>query len=259
MTAVNQTEDDAWNGESQHWATDAGLGYITFLQAAAPEPPTRDGIVYWDPRSDRPRPDRPSPGHKQRTAGTVADARRTGVGLLRASGKVTTARRVAWEPRPQPGDHIVGLDLGAGTTCPIRSRPRDWWAGGGAVVRQARGPLAATAANRAAGARRRRPGAGRRGPPGPHAGRCGLADGPRAESSELLAFLVRHPRRAFRHEELLEGVWGYRYGDASTVTVHVRRLRERGRRRRPWQRRYRSSQGCCLAHWWSACARSVRL
>jgi hypothetical protein len=46
MTAVNQTEDDAWNGESQRWATDAGLGYITFLQAAAPEPPTRDGIVY---------------------------------------------------------------------------------------------------------------------------------------------------------------------------------------------------------------------
>ena len=42
-----------------------------------------------------------------------------------------------------------------------------------------------------------------------------------------VAFLVRHPRRAFAREELLERVWGYRYGDTSTVTVHVRRLREK--------------------------------
>ena len=38
---------------------------------------------------------------------------------------------------------------------------------------------------------------------------------------------MRHPRRAFRREELLEQVWGSRYGDTSTVTVHVRRLREK--------------------------------
>ena len=48
-----------------------------------------------------------------------------------------------------------------------------------------------------------------------------------AREFELLAFLVRHPRQAFRREELLEEVWGYRYGDTSTVTVHVRRLREK--------------------------------
>ena len=44
---------------------------------------------------------------------------------------------------------------------------------------------------------------------------------------DLLAFLMRHPRRAFRRDELLEKVWGYTYGDTSTVTVHVRRLREK--------------------------------
>ncbi len=43
----------------------------------------------------------------------------------------------------------------------------------------------------------------------------------------LLAFLARHPRRAFRREELLGHVWGYTIGDGSTVTVHVRRLREK--------------------------------
>lgn len=44
---------------------------------------------------------------------------------------------------------------------------------------------------------------------------------------ELLSYLMRHPRRAFRRAELLEAVWGYRYGDSSTVTVHVRWLRKK--------------------------------
>jgi DNA-binding response OmpR family regulator len=44
---------------------------------------------------------------------------------------------------------------------------------------------------------------------------------------DLLAHLMRHPRRAFRREELLADVWGYTYGDTSTVTVHIRRLREK--------------------------------
>ena len=48
-----------------------------------------------------------------------------------------------------------------------------------------------------------------------------------AKEFDLLAHLMRHPRRAFRREELLEDVWGFDYGDTSTVTVHVRRLREK--------------------------------
>jgi len=44
---------------------------------------------------------------------------------------------------------------------------------------------------------------------------------------DLLGFLVRHPGEAFRREDLLRRVWGYRYGDPSTVTVTVRRLREK--------------------------------
>ena len=43
----------------------------------------------------------------------------------------------------------------------------------------------------------------------------------------LLAFLARHPHQAFRREELLGQVWGYTFGDGATVTVHVRRLREK--------------------------------
>lgn len=42
---------------------------------------------------------------------------------------------------------------------------------------------------------------------------------------DLLAFLLRHPGQAFGREELMREVWGWEFGDLSTVTVHVRRLR----------------------------------
>jgi len=48
-----------------------------------------------------------------------------------------------------------------------------------------------------------------------------------AREFELLAFLVNRPRQVFRRDELLEHVWGYTYGDTATVTVHIRRLREK--------------------------------
>jgi len=44
---------------------------------------------------------------------------------------------------------------------------------------------------------------------------------------DLLAFLMQYPGRAFSRSELLERVWGWTFGDQSTVTVHVRRLREK--------------------------------
>jgi DNA-binding response OmpR family regulator len=44
---------------------------------------------------------------------------------------------------------------------------------------------------------------------------------------DLLVFLLRNPRQAFTREQLLSEVWGWTFGDTSTVTVHVRRLREK--------------------------------
>src|SRR3954468_14316713 len=44
---------------------------------------------------------------------------------------------------------------------------------------------------------------------------------------DLLVFLLSHPGEAFAREQLLEKVWGWDFGDQSTVTVHVRRLREK--------------------------------
>ncbi|MCI0476020.1 MAG: response regulator transcription factor [Anaerolineales bacterium] len=45
---------------------------------------------------------------------------------------------------------------------------------------------------------------------------------------DLLHFLARHPGQVFTRAQLLDKVWGYEFfGDASTVTVHIRRLREK--------------------------------
>ncbi|CAN5699517.1 response regulator transcription factor [soil metagenome] len=44
---------------------------------------------------------------------------------------------------------------------------------------------------------------------------------------DLLSFLLRHPKQVFGRRLLLEHVWGWDFGDESTVTVHVRRLREK--------------------------------
>jgi len=48
-----------------------------------------------------------------------------------------------------------------------------------------------------------------------------------AREFDLLAFFLAHPGQAFGRTELMEKVWGWTFGDQSTVTVHVRRLREK--------------------------------
>ncbi|MBF4765724.1 response regulator transcription factor [Nocardioides islandensis] len=48
-----------------------------------------------------------------------------------------------------------------------------------------------------------------------------------AREYDLLKFLLAHPGTAYSREELLQQVWGWSFGDQSTVTVHVRRLREK--------------------------------
>ncbi|MFF4416148.1 response regulator transcription factor [Streptosporangium sp. NPDC001559] len=48
-----------------------------------------------------------------------------------------------------------------------------------------------------------------------------------AREFDLLTHLMRHPRQAFSRSALLDQVWGWSFGDSSTVTVHVRRLREK--------------------------------
>jgi DNA-binding response OmpR family regulator len=49
-----------------------------------------------------------------------------------------------------------------------------------------------------------------------------------AKEFDLLWFFMRHARQVFTRAQVLDHVWGYDfYGDPSTVTVHIRRLREK--------------------------------
>ena len=49
-----------------------------------------------------------------------------------------------------------------------------------------------------------------------------------AREFDLLWWMARHPRQVFNRDQLLDQVWGIaEYIDPSTVTVHIRRLREK--------------------------------
>jgi len=49
-----------------------------------------------------------------------------------------------------------------------------------------------------------------------------------AKEFDLLYYLAFHPRQVFSRDQLLENIWGLRdFIDPSTVTVHIRRLREK--------------------------------
>jgi DNA-binding response OmpR family regulator len=125
--------------------------------------------------------------------------------------------------RGDESDRVIGLELGADDYVAKPFSPKELTARVKAVLRRARGPLA---------------------PPGSAttmlrsegivvdiAGRDVHVDGSHvtltAREFELLAFMMRHAGRAFRREELLQHVWGFSTGDTSTVTVHMRRLREK--------------------------------
>ena len=49
-----------------------------------------------------------------------------------------------------------------------------------------------------------------------------------AREFDLLWFLASHPRHVFSRDQLMDRVWGYAAAlDTGTVTVHIRRLREK--------------------------------
>ncbi|HEX2901907.1 MAG TPA: response regulator transcription factor [Jatrophihabitans sp.] len=48
-----------------------------------------------------------------------------------------------------------------------------------------------------------------------------------ARELDLLGFLMANPGTAYTRAELMSAVWGWSFGDQSTVTVHVRRVREK--------------------------------
>ena len=117
------------------------------------------------------------------------------------------------------GDRVTGLELGADDYLPKPFSPRELAARVRAVLRRARartpdgqeiavGPVHLDVCRGRATVR-------------------GAEVVLTAKEAALLHFFLLHPREAFRREVLLEQVWGWTIGDTSTVTVHVRHLREK--------------------------------
>jgi two-component system, OmpR family, response regulator ResD len=116
-------------------------------------------------------------------------------------------------------DRILGLEVGADDYVTKPFSPRELVLRVQSVLRRAGGRTA----------------------PGPWLRSGGLALDPAARRAlrdgqelaltirefDLLAFFLRHPGRVMGREELMRRVWGWEFGDLSTVTVHVRRLREK--------------------------------
>ncbi|MGW1894478.1 response regulator transcription factor [Streptomyces sp. NPDC002004] len=125
--------------------------------------------------------------------------------------------------RGDEDDRILGLEVGADDYVTKPFSPRELVLRVESVLRRSRPPGAAAES----------------GPDGEVLGAGGLLVDPSARrvtrdgtelaltvrEFDLLVFLLRNPGRVYSREELMRDVWGWDFGDLSTVTVHIRRLR----------------------------------
>jgi two-component system, OmpR family, phosphate regulon response regulator PhoB len=122
--------------------------------------------------------------------------------------------------RGEEADRIVGLELGADDYVTKPFSPRELAARVRTVLRRAKTPeperaalsygdLEIDAASR-------------------EVTRSGRPLRLTAKEFDLLRFLASHPRKVFSRGQLMDRVWGYEAAlDTGTVTVHMRRLREK--------------------------------
>jgi len=144
-----------------------------------------------------------------------------GFEVCRRMRRSTPVPVVMLTARAEEDDRVLGLELGADDYVTKPFSPRELTARITAVLRRSAGTVATSAV-----------GLLRAGliEVDPVAHETRLSDELvhlTAKEYDLLVHLMSHPRRAFGRGELLESVWGWSYGDAATVTVHVRRLRSK--------------------------------
>ncbi|MFJ4891033.1 response regulator transcription factor [Streptomyces sp. NPDC088788] len=132
---------------------------------------------------------------------------------LRAQGPVPVIMLTA---RGDEDDRILGLEVGADDYVTKPFSPRELVLRVESVLRRAR-PAPAARPLDAAGLTVD--------PSSRRAAKDGVELALTLREFDLLAFFLRHPGRAYAREDLMREVWGWDFGDLSTVTVHVRRLR----------------------------------
>ncbi len=122
--------------------------------------------------------------------------------------------------RGEEADRIVGLELGADDYVAKPFSPRELTARVRSVLRRSRAeppaeePIVLAGLEIDARSREVRKG--------------GRPVRLTAKEFDLLRFLASHPRQVFSRDQLMDRVWGYESAyDTGTVTVHIRRLREK--------------------------------
>ncbi len=156
-----------------------------------------------------------------------------GLEVCRALRKEGDTPIVMLTARGEETDRIVGLELGADDYVVKPFSPRE-------LVARVRSVLRRTATQKPAeGSRDVLKAGGVLVNPKTRAVEAeGKAVSLTAKEFDLLHFLVMHPGQVFSREQLMNDVWDYTFaGDASTVTVHIRRLREKIERE-PMRPRY---------------------
>jgi DNA-binding response OmpR family regulator len=144
-----------------------------------------------------------------------------GVEVFRRLRRVAPIPVVMLTARGREEDRVAGLELGADDYVAKPFSPRELIARVKAVLRRAGGGVTS------AGGPELRAGELEVDVVAHEARRAGVPLALTVKELDLLAFFMSHPDRAFRRAELLAAVWGYTTGDTATVTVHVRRLREK--------------------------------
>jgi two-component system response regulator ResD len=142
---------------------------------------------------------------------------------LRATGQIPVIMLTALGSE---NDRVLGLEVGADDYVTKPFSPRELTLRVRSVLR--RSTAGAAAGGDAVGAATvLEAGPLRLDVTGHRATREGVALSLTSREFDLLAFLLAHPGEAFTRESLMRQVWGWEFGDQSTVTVHVRRLREK--------------------------------
>ncbi len=122
--------------------------------------------------------------------------------------------------RGEESDRIVGLELGADDYVTKPFSPRELAARVRTVLRRSEPAMPAEA--------RLEFGSLDLDGPSREVKRDGKAVRLTAKEFDLLWFLASHPRRVFSRDDLMRRIWGYSAAlDTGTLTVHVRRLREK--------------------------------
>lgn len=148
-----------------------------------------------------------------------------GLQVCREVRRTSTVPVIMLTALGQESDRVVGLEFGADDYVVKPFSPRELALRVSRVLQRSRGPAAPAAPGSAevtsadgelsANALSR-------------TARCGGVElALTSREFDLLHFLLAHPGQVFSRTELMEQVWGWSFGDQSTVTVHVRRLREK--------------------------------